>query len=162
MEAAQNAASAVNDAMSVANASTAALAEVKTAAETAMAAVIGALDTFSEAAAIGATMTEEAESSALGATEACDTAVSAAEYLGSPEPINHTKQAQYEVQTALAHISAAKEATHTLQGMIETLKSELTTPLASAANHVESESAGPMQTSAATLQIAKAHLEAIT
>jgi hypothetical protein len=162
MEAAQQAASAVNTAMSASNASAQGLAEVKEAAEKAVAMVTAALDTFAQAAAVGATTTEEAEASALGAIEACDTAVEAAQNLGSPDPINHTTQAQYEAQTALAHISAAKEATHTLQGMIETIKSELTEPLISAASAVEDNAVGPMQTGAGALDNAKSHLEAIT
>lgn len=162
MEAAQQAAAAVNIAMNASNASAQGLAEVKTAAETTMATVLAALDTFAQAAAIGATTTEEAEAAALGATHTCDTAVEAAQHLGSPDPISHTSQAQYEVQTALSHISAAKQATHTLQGMIATITTELTTPLLSAASAVETEAAGPMQTAAGALDNAKNHLEAIT
>lgn len=161
MEAAQEAATAVNTAMSATNASAQALAEVKTAAEQAVTTVLAALDTFAQSAALGTITTEEAQSAALGAAEACNSAVDAARNLGSPDPINHTAQAQYEVQTALNYVSAAKEATHTLQGMIETIKAELTDPLTSAASAVETESMGPMQTAAGAMEQAKTHLEAI-
>lgn len=162
MEAAQKAATAVNTAMSAANASAQGLTGVKSAAEKATVAVLAALEAFAQTAAVGATTAEEAESAALGAIEACNEAVSAAEYLGSPDPINHTKTSQYEAQTALAHISAAKEATHTLQGMIETIKTELTEPLISAASAVEENTMGPMKTGAGALGQAKTHLDAIT
>jgi hypothetical protein len=161
MEAAQNAAKAVSTAESATNASASALAEVKTAAEHAMGAVLGVLDAFAEAAALGATTTEEAESAAHAAAVACNDAVTAAQHLGASDPIEHTTRAEYEVQTALNYASAAKSATHTLQGMIETIQSELTAPLISAANAIESESAGPMQTAAGALGNAKAHLESI-
>lgn len=162
MEAAQTAAAAVNLSLNAATTAANTLAEVKTAAENAMAAVLSALDTFAEAAALGATSAEAAQASTLGAIQACDNALEAARNLGSPEPIKHTTKAQYEAQTALAFVNAATEATHTLQGMIETIKAELTTPLISAASAVETESAGPMQTASGALDNAKAHLEAIT
>lgn len=162
MEAAQNAASAVNIAMSASNASAQQMGEVKSAAEKAMAMVLSALDTFAQAAALGASTAEEAEAAVLGAVQACDEAVEAAQHLGSPDPIHHTAKSQYEVQTALAHVSAAKEATHNLQGMIETIKSELTEPIISAASAVEENAMGPMQTGAGALEQAKTNLDAIT
>lgn len=162
MEAAQTAASAVNTAMSASNASAQQMGEVKAAAETAMVQVLAALDTFAQAAAIGAATAQEAEAAVLGAVQACDEAVEAAQHLGSPDPINHTTKSQYEVQTALSYVSAAKEAVHTLQGMVDTIKTELTEPLISAASAVEENALGPMQTGAGALEQAKTHLDAIT
>lgn len=162
MEAAQQAATAVNTAKQGAQASAAALGEIKSAAEQAVAAIVNALDTFATAAAAGATTAEETESVTLAALDACATALDAAHHLGSPDPIGHTQQAQYEVQTALSHITAAKESTHTLQAAIKVIQSDLVEPLINAASEIENEVAGPMQTGAGALEKSHTHLQAIT
>lgn len=161
MEAAQTAATATDTAQKASAAAAETLSGLKEAVEQATAQVLGALDTLTQTAATAGTTTETAQSATVAAGNTCDTAVEAAEHLGATDPITKTKQAQYEIQTATAFIASAVSAIQTLQGMITELTNEFTAPLVSAASAVETESMGPMQTAANTLENAKVQLESL-